>query len=606
MFDSKTFLESLTKHPGVYCMRDKADKVLYIGKAKNLKHRVTSYFRGEHTERIVQMVNRIARIDVTVTNSEKEALILENSLIKSLKPRYNVLFRDDKSYPFLYLSEHTFPRLCYLRGKASKSGKYFGPYPSTTAVRQTLTVLQKLFKIRQCDDHFFKNRSRPCLQYQIQRCTAPCVNYITPEDYAQDVQNVSLFLEGKEDKIIKELIHRMDEAAVSLNYEMAAALRDQITALRQIHDEQVVHRDKGNADVVTVSELNGEYCIQLLYIRQGQILDSHAFYPKQQGLSTAEDVLRGFLSQFYLDRENKRDYPREILLSHAIEDQTLFEEILSKAQDHKISINQPQRGDKLKWIELALTNGQSALKARASQSNTMQKRWLELKKELGITNGLNRIECFDISHTQGEATMASCVVFDCNGPVKSDYRTYNLDVGNNDYEAMEQVLQKRYIKRKALELSIPEVIIIDGGKGQLNRAKKAVLEAQIFDVILIAMAKGEGRKPGLETLYVCKSSDETEGIIKLSPTSIAFHLLQHIRDESHRFAIKGHRRKRGKARKQSTLEAIAGVGKKRSQILLNYFGGLQGLMAASQQSIATVPGIGEQLAVLIYRALHEE
>jgi excinuclease ABC subunit C len=343
----------------------------------------------------------------------------------------------------------------------------------------------------------------------------------------------------------------------------------------------------------------------MLYIRQGQILDSHTYFPKQIGASTAGEILRGFISQFYLERENKRDYPQVIMLSEPIEDQDLLENVISETIQKKVTITTPQRGAKLQWIAMAKNNALQALLRRANQTNNSNKRWIELKKELGIANGLTRIECFDISHTQGEATTASCVVFDMNGPVKAEYRTYQLDVGNNDYEAMEQVLTRRYTKRKANELTMPEVILIDGGKGQLHRARKAILECQMLDVVLIGIAKGEGRKPGLETLYVCRSNDNEESIIGLSPTSPAFHLLQHIRDESHRFAIRGHRKKRSQTRKRSSLETIPGVGKKRSQLLLNHFGGLQGLQAASVQAIANVPGIGERLAEEIYQALHD-
>ncbi len=605
MFDAQTFLSNVTSRPGVYCMRDAANKVLYVGKAKNLKARLSSYFRTQEDNRIAQMVSRIAHIDLTVTNSEKEALLLENSLIKSLKPRYNVIFRDDKSYPYLFISNHVFPRLVYFRGKQKFQGKYFGPYPSASAVKDSLYILQKLFKIRQCDDTFFSNRSRPCLQYQIKRCTAPCVGYIAAQDYAKDVENVTLFLEGKEADIIKNLIHRMEQASIEQQYEQAAILRDQIASLRNIHEQQIVYKQKGNADVIAACELKGHFCLQLLYIRHGQILDSKSFYPKQVGEGTIAEILRGFLIQFYLDQENKLDYPNEIIINEKIEDQELIAQALSQITKRQVKIMQPTRGEKVKWLSLALENAKQALERKASAVGVVQKRWIELKKVLGIVNGFNRMECFDISHTQGEATMASCVVFDANGPVKSEYRRYNIEVkANDDYAAMEQVLTKRYLKRKAQELIMPEVIIIDGGKGQLHRAQKALRECQILDVLLVGIAKGEGRKPGLETLYVTRVEDNEDLMIKLSPTSIALHLLQHIRDEAHRFAITGHRQKRGKARTVSSLESIVGVGAKRRQKLLNHFGGLQGLLGASQEAIAKVPGIGEDLATTIYRALH--
>lgn len=607
MFDATTFLASVTKRPGVYCMRDKDDKVLYVGKAKNLKHRLLSYFRHQEDPRLKQMVQKIARIDVTVTNSEKEALLLENSLIKSLKPRYNVLFRDDKSYPFLFLSHHAYPRLVYFRGKQKFAGKYYGPYPSAIAVRETLSILQKIFKIRQCDDTFFSNRSRPCLQYQIKRCTAPCVNFISQQDYAQNVENVCLFLEGKETTLVENLVQKMELAAAEQSFEAAAQLRDQIISLRTICDQQVVHRQKGNLDVIAVCGLQNHYCIQLLYIRQGRILDSKSFFPKQVGSAEQSDILRSFLTQFYFDQENKIDYPAEIVLSHTIEDQQLICEAIAQIAKRAIKIIHPSRGEKLQWLSLAQDNALSSLTRKTSQANLIQQRVSELKKILGITNGLNRIECFDISHMQGEATIASCVVFDANGPCKSDYRRYNLTVpANDDYAAMEQVLIRRYLKRKAQDLPLPELIMVDGGKGQLHRAKKALQECQVLDVILMGIAKGEGRKPGLETLYVSRSQEEEEFIIKLPPTSGALHLLQNIRDEAHRFAITGQRAKTRKKRKTSPLETIPGIGAKRRQALLNYFGGQQGLLAASEAAIAAVPGISKALAAQIYAALHGE
>jgi len=605
MFDAQYFLSTLTSRPGVYCMRDKTNKVLYVGKAKNLQARLASYFRPQEDLRIAQMVSKIASIDVTVTNSEKEALLLENSLIKSLLPRYNVLFRDDKSYPYLFLSNHDYPRLVYFRGKQKIPGNYFGPYPSAAAVRSTLNILQKLFLIRQCDDTFFANRSRPCLQYQIKRCSAPCVGYIQKEDYNEQVQNVVLFLQGKESAIIDNLIKKMEAAALRQDFELAALLRDQIASLRAIYEQQVVYREKGNIDAIAVGGLNGHFCIQLLYIRQGKILDSKTYFPKQIGDGTLPEILRGFLIQFYLDQENKLDYPAEIIVNVPIEDQDLIAESLSQVVKRKLRIYQPQRGEKEKWLQLAVENAKQALERKSLHVSATQKRWVELKKVLGIGNGLSRIECFDISHTQGEATLASCVVFDSNGPLKSDYRRYNMEgITNDDYAAMEQVVTRRYLKRKAEELAMPDIIMIDGGKGQLHSAKKALLECQVLDVLLIAIAKGEGRKPGLETLYVSRSQSDEEHIIKLPATSIAFHLLQHIRDEAHRFAITGHRQKRAKARKVSSLEAIPGIGAKRRQKLLNFFGGLQGLKAASQEAIAKIPGIGEELAAKIYHALH--
>ena len=604
MFNPQEFVNTLSSHPGVYCMRDLANKPLYVGKAKNLKNRVSSYFKPQDDPRIGQMVSQIAGIDITVTSSENEALLLESSLIKALKPRYNVIFRDDKTYPYLFLSQHAFPRLVYFRGKQKFAGQYFGPYPSSIAVKETLTVLQKLFKIRQCDDLFFNNRSRPCLQYQIGRCTAPCVNYVSQEAYQEDVQNVSLFLKGKESSIITDLVNKMETASQAHDFEAAAGYRDQITRLRTIHDQQAIFKQHGNADVIAVGELKGHFCIQLLYIREGRILDTQTYFPKQVGEGTRSGVLRGFLTQFYLNQEDKLDYPNEILLNEPVEDEAVIAQAITESAKHRVKVYQPQKGEKIKWLTLAVENAVQALDRRSNQASSITQRWIELKKALGLNQSLSRIECFDISHTQGEATIASCVVFDANGPMKAEYRRYNLDVGNDDYAAMEQVLTKRYLKRKAEELPLPELIMVDGGKGQLNKAKQALKECQIIDVMLMAIAKGEGRKPGLETLYVSRVQNTEEFIIDLPPTSSALHLLQQIRDEAHRFAITGHRQKRAKTRKHSPLEAIAGIGEKRRQALNNYFGGYQALAGASVEAISKVPGISLQLAAKIYEALH--
>lgn len=605
MFNSQEFVKTLGSQPGVYCMRDVANKPLYVGKAKNLKNRVSSYFKEHDDPRIAQMVSQIAHIDITITNSEKEALLLENSLIKGLKPRYNVIFRDDKSYPYLFLSEHDFPRLVFFRGKQKLAGHYFGPYPSSVAVKETLTVLQKLFKIRQCDDLFFKNRSRPCLQYQIGRCSAPCVDYIDKEAYQLQVRNVELFLRGKENTIIADLVKKMEQASQNHDFESAAQFRDQITRLRVIHDQQVIFQQEGNADVVAVGEVKGHFCIQLLYIRQGRILDTQTYFPKQIGDGSKTSVLRGFLTQFYLDQEDKLDYPGEILLNEAIEDQEVISEALTATVNHRIRVYQPQKGEKVKWLTLATANAEQALGRKLSQASLTTQRWIELRKALGLSQSLDRIECFDISHTQGEATMASCVVFNASGPMKAEYRRYNMEVApNDDYAAMEQAVTKRYLKRKEQDLPIPELIMVDGGKGQVGRAKKALLECQILDVVLMGIAKGEGRKPGLETLYVTRVQSDEDFIIDLPPTSGALHLLQQIRDEAHRFAITGHRQKRAKARKHSPLEAIPGIGEKRRQALINHFGGFQALSGASIEAIAKVPGISLQLAAKIYAALH--
>lgn len=616
MFDASEFLKTLTTRPGVYCMRDAADKTLYVGKAKNLKHRVASYFRSQLDTKTTQFVQKIAKIDITVTQTEREALLLENSLIKSLKPRYNVLFRDDKSYPYLYLSDDAYPQLVYARGKhRSLSGHYYGPYPSAQSVKDTLIILQKLFLIRQCDNVFFKHRSRPCLQYQIQRCSAPCVGYVEVGSYAKQVDNVRLFLEGKAPLIIDSLVKKMEQAAANQQFEEAAHWRDQVTTLRGVEDQQIVHQKSGHADVIAACERNGLYCIQVLYIRHGQMLDSQTFYPKQAGESTGEEtresivaeLLRRFLIQFYLASENPLDPPRQLITNALIEDQNLIAEALASQYSHRVDILQPQQGEKRQWLNMAIENAEQALGRRNAQANVQEKRWEALAKMLGLSGHLNRIECFDVSHMQGEATIASCVVFTEIGALKPDYRRYNISApAGDDYAAMEQALIKRYLKRKDQDLPLPNIVMVDGGKGQLHRAQKALEECQILDVLLIGIAKGAGRKPGLETLYITRDQSTELLSINLPSTSPVLHLLQFIRDEAHRFAITGHRAKRAKARNRSPLEAIAGVGLKRSQNLLKHFGGQQGLMAASLAAIAQVPGISKALAQAIYTALHGE
>lgn len=604
MFDPKAFLSSLSSHPGVYCMRDKDAKVLYIGKAKDLKKRLTSYFRPLESARLIQLVSKIASIDVTVTHSEKEALLLEISLIKSLKPHYNVLFRDDKSFPYLFLSQHAYPRLVYFRGKSKEKGTYFGPYPSALAVRDTLSTLQKLFKLRQCDDQFFRHRQRPCLQYEIGRCSAPCTKYISEADYAKAVEDATLFLSGKQTEILDHLVEKMESASKNLDFELASECRDEIIHLRQVFDQQNIYQQKGNADVIAVASYHEHTCIHLLIVRQGQVIDSQTFFPKRGSVDLAS-MLRGFIVQFYVEREQGIGAPRELIVNESIEDKDTIEQILAEQFGHKVTILAPKQGSKAKWLALAHENAIQALTRKQSTLNAANTRWYDLKKILGITETLTRIECFDISHIQGEATVGSCVVFDQNGPVKSEYRRYLIEgTQGDDYAAMSEVLIRRYTKRKVENLPLPEIVMVDGGKGQLHVAKKALLECQLVDILLMAIAKGEGRKPGLETLYLTRLEREEEWVVKLPPFSKAFHLLQHIRDESHRSALAGHRRKRANVRKQSILEGIAGVGPKRRQALLNYFGGLQGLQAASEEALSKVPGISEVLAAEIYQALH--
>lgn len=606
MFESKSFLATLTAYPGVYCMRDKAGDPLYVGKAKNLKKRLASYFRQNVDPKIAQMVAKIATIDVTVTASEKEALLLENALIKSLDPHYNVIFRDDKSYPFLFISKHPFPRLTYLRGKQSLPGDYFGPFPSAIAVKQTLLLLEKIFKIRSCDDTFFNNRSRPCLQYQINRCTAPCVGYIDETRYHEDVDHVRQFLKGKTTKLIDGLIDQMEAASKSQDFEKAGEYRDQIAALRMVTEQQGVYRHRGDIDVIALAIINNQCCLQLLYIREGKILDSRSFFPKRLGEGDPSQIVRSFISQFYCDPDHAPSYPGEILINISLEDEVqALQDLISNLAGKTVKIALPQRGQRAQWMTLAHASAQESLKRRIQHKGVVMQRGEALKKVLGFTQPISRIECFDISHTQGEATIASCVVFGHDGPMKSEYRRYNLDVPeSDDYAAMSQALIKRYLKRKERELPLPDILIVDGGKGQLSVATKALLECQLDDIVILGIAKGAGRKPGLETLYVRRLPEDTILTVKLKPTDQALHLLQQIRDEAHRFAITGHRQKRAKTRRVSPLEGIPGIGPKRRQQLLNHFAGMQGLSGASVEAIARVPGISRALAEAIYKALH--
>lgn len=630
MFDLQPFLKTLTSRPGVYCMKDAKDHVLYVGKAKNLKKRVSSYFRVLHDPRLNVLVSQIANIEITVTANEKEALLLENTLIKSLNPKYNIIFKDDKSYPYLFLSNHPFPRLISQRGlqKNTQLGTYFGPYPSTEAVRYTLTLLQKLFKLRQCDDVFFKNRSRPCLQYQIKRCTAPCTAYISEADYAKDVESVVLFLKGKQRDIIQNKVELMSQASQAKDFEKAADYRDQITQLNKIIEQQAVDGKMTHNDIdiiVVQPHLESAYlvCVYILFVREGRVMGGKPFFPKLSSalLSNAplaatflSEVGHRFMSQYYL--MTQRDFPKQIIINVPIEtsERVLLEQSISQLahQTVRLSAN-PKivRQEKARWLALALQNANENIKQRISSNSLMLKRYEALQQVLGYSEPIVRMECFDVSHTLGESPVASCVVFDQNGPLKSDYRCFNLSIQTgDDYAALEEALTRRYKRLKKEGQALPDILIIDGGKGQLAIGQKVLKELQIVDVTLMAVAKGEDRKPGLEKIFVIQQNENNENVvvalIHLQPTSAALHLIQSIRDEAHRFAIRTHRKRRAKSRRHSPLEGIPNLGSKRRQALLNYFGGLQGLNSASVESISHVPGIGLDLANRIYAYLHEE
>nr|WP_265326313.1 excinuclease ABC subunit UvrC [Serratia marcescens] len=598
-------MSTVTSQPGVYRMYDATGTVIYVGKAKDLKKRLASYFRQQVSSRKTEtLVKNIAQIDVTVTHTETEALLLEHNYIKLYQPRYNVLLRDDKSYPLIFLSADTHPRLAVHRGAKHAKGEYFGPFPNSYAVRETLALLQKLFPIRQCENSVYRNRSRPCLQYQIGRCLGPCVAGLVSEDeYRQQVDYVRLFLSGKDQQVLHQLIERMEEASKLLNFEEAARIRDQIQAVRRVTERQFVSGDSDDLDVIGVAFDAGMACLHVLFIRQGKVLGSRSYFPKVPGGTDMGEVVQTFVGQFYLQGSQARTLPGEILLDFSLPEKDLLAESLSELAGRKIQIQSKPRGDRARYLKLARTNAATALTTRLSQQSTIHQRLAELAKVLNLTE-INRMECFDISHTMGEQTVASCVVFDGNGPVRAEYRRYNISgiTPGDDYAAMTQVLKRRY--GKALEeKKIPDVIFIDGGKGQLGMAIDVFKSLNVTwdknKPLLIGIAKGADRKAGLETLFFVP---EGEGI-SLPPDSPALHVIQHIRDDSHNHAITGHRQRRAKVRNTSALELIEGVGPKRRQVLLKYMGGLQPLLNASVEEIAKVPGISQALAEKIYNAL---
>lgn len=604
-FDAKAFLSTVTSQPGVYRMYDATGTVIYVGKAKDLKKRLASYFRQQVSSRKTEtLVKNIAQIDVTVTHTETEALLLEHNYIKLYQPRYNVLLRDDKSYPLIFLSADTHPRLAVHRGAKHAKGEYFGPFPNSYAVRETLALLQKLFPIRQCENSVYRNRSRPCLQYQIGRCLGPCVaGLVSEEEYRQQVDYVRLFLSGKDQQVLHQLIARMEAASKLLNFEEAARIRDQIQAVRRVTERQFVSGDSDDLDVIGVAFDAGMACLHVLFIRQGKVLGSRSYFPKVPGGTDMSEVVQTFVGQFYLQGSQARTLPGEILLDFSLPEKDLLAESLSELAGRKIQIQSKPRGDRARYLKLARTNAATALTTKLSQQSTIHQRLAELAKVLNLTE-INRMECFDISHTMGEQTVASCVVFDGNGPVRAEYRRYNISgiTPGDDYAAMTQVLKRRY--GKALEeKKIPDVIFIDGGKGQLGMAIDVFKSLNVTwdknKPLLIGIAKGADRKAGLETLF---SVPEGEGI-SLPPDSPALHVIQHIRDDSHNHAITGHRQRRAKVRNTSALELIEGVGPKRRQVLLKYMGGLQPLLNASVEEIAKVPGISQALAEKIYNAL---
>ncbi len=597
-FDLKAFIASLPLLPGVYRMLDSQGQVLYVGKAGQLKKRVASYFQKTNiSPRISLMVSHIACIEVTVTRSEAEALLLENNLIKALKPRYNILFRDDKSYPYIVLTGHGFPRLAYYRGATSKHHQYFGPYPNSHAAKESIQLLQKIFRIRTCEDSTFSNRARPCLLHQIHRCTAPCVGLISQQNYAIDVHNANLLLQGKQGEVEGLLRLAMEQAAEAQLYEQAAALRDQLHSLHTVQQKQFMESGRAtDADIVAVAELNGALCVNLAMVRGGRHLGDKSLFPQNAEGQAADEVLHAFLAQHYLNHS----VPPLILTSTPLAADAL-EELLGEQVGHKVQIRHSVSGERRQWLDMALKNALLALRQQAGQQAGQLARLEKLREVLALPQ-LSRIECFDISHTMGEATVASCVVYDSLAMRTAEYRRYNISgiTGGDDYAAMRQVLFRRYQKLQAGEGKRPDLILIDGGAGQLSVACHVLEQLGLMEIPLIGVAKGVERKPGLEQLL----RPQHEKPLQLLPDNPALHLIQQVRDEAHRFAISGHRAKRGKARTTSMLEEISGVGERRRRNLLARFGGLQGVYQASLEELAQVDGISLSLAEKIYQQLH--
>jgi excinuclease ABC subunit C len=599
-FDHRAFLATLTSRPGVYRMIDAAGEILYVGKARNLRSRVGSYFSGKvHDAKTMAMVEQIARIEVTATASETEALLLEYNLIKRHRPRYNVVLRDDKSFPYIHVTtQQTFPRIAFYRGSRRVPGRFFGPYPSAGATRESLLLLQKLFRLRTCEDSYFANRSRPCLQYQIERCSGPCVGLISQDAYATDVGDAIKVLEGRNAEVTDDLARRMEAAAERLEFEQAATLRDRIVTLKKIQASQAVTRMAGDdIDAVAMAVEGGQYCVSVVFVRGGRNLGSTNFFPRA-GLADEAGVLSGFLSQYYLGREA----PREILVSGEVDECELLEAGLTERSGHEVRIRRRVRGVRARWLDMAQTNAGLGLRMKAANAAGIAEQLVALQAALGLPTPPERIECFDVSHTMGESTVASCVVFGTEGPVKADYRRFNIEglTPGDDYAAMNQALARRYRRLKRGEAPLPDLLLIDGGSGQLGEAVRVLEELGIDDVPVVGVAKGADRRAGQERLFLAGQDQPTI----LPPDSPALHLVQRIRDEAHRFAIAGHRQRRARSRRESLLESIPGLGPRKRRELLRQFGGLQGVTRAGIDDLVRVRGISRRLAQAIYETLH--
>jgi len=598
-FDLKTFLASLPAKPGVYRMFDREGEILYIGKARTLKNRVTSYFRGRaHSDKTQALLSQVARLEVTVTSSETEALLLEYNLIQRHKPHYNVLLKDDKSFPYIHVTGHEFPRIAYFRGSKKLPGRFYGPYPNSVAARETLLLLQKLFRLRPCEDSFFSNRSRPCLQYQIQRCTAPCVGLISAADYRRDVADAAKVLEGRNTEVIDDLARRMEDASSRLAFEGAARLRDQIAMLKQVQASQSISRIDGqDVDAVAIAAAGGTHCVSVVFVRGGRNLGSTNFFPKG-GLGDEAEVLAGFLAQYYLAREA----PAEILVGRPVEDADLLEPALAEKAGHAVRIRSNVRGTRARWLEMARNNASLGLQMRAASRATVTDQLEAVGRELNLARTPQRLECFDVSHSMGESPIASCVVLGPDGPIKSDYRRFNLRglTPGDDYAGIRQAVERRFARILRGEAPMPDLLLIDGGPGQLGAATEALAAVGATDVNVVGVAKGADRRVGQERIFF----PGREVPLILPADSPALRLIQRIRDEAHRFAITGHRQSRDRARRESLLEEIPGLGPKRRRELLKAFGGLQGVRQASIEDLAKVHGVSRQLAEQIFERVN--
>ena len=601
-FDPRVFAGSLTQRSGTYQMLDGKGRVIYVGKARNLRKRVASYFGGRPLDaKTMALVARVSDIRVTVTATEADALMLEYNLIKRHKPRFNVVLRDDKSYPYIRVrTDKSFPQVSFYRGSRRAAGRLFGPYPSAGSVRETLNQIQKLFQVRQCEDSYFAHRQRPCLQYQIQRCTAPCVGLVSAEDYGRDIEHAMMFLQGRSEAITRVLVNRMEDASAELNFERAAQYRDQIAKLKSVEAQQLVTRSRGDLDAVGLVSDGGVNCVAVMSFRGGRLLGSRSHFPRAADGTSPREIMRGFLLQYY----GRREPPHEIVTSHPVSDVGALAELFAGRAGRKVQIKHRVRGDRAAWVEMVLTNAAHSAAARKRSGVVIARQFRSLAECLELSEVPQRLACFDVSHTSGESTVASCVVFGLEGPMKSEYRRFNIAgiTAGDDYAALTQALERWCARLTRAETGVPDVLFIDGGRGQLGAAATAVDELGSGGMRLVAVAKGPGRHPGRERLYV----EGRRTPLKLPSNAPALYLVQQLRDEAHRFAVAGHRARRHKRRTASPLEGIPGVGPKRRRELLRQFGGLQAVPRAGVDDLARVRGISRRLAKLIYEHVHSD